>query len=372
MPLTVISVAYPLTPVGPDAVGGSEQILTLIDSALVRAGHRSIVVACEGSDPQGTLVPTPKWDGDLTEEVRSWAQEHHRIAIAEALRRWDADIVHMHSLDFYAYMPAGDVPVLATLHLPPSWYPSEVFHFQRSNWFVNCVSRSEAEACPPGARTLPPIENGVDIDRLTANLRKCDYALALGRICPEKGLHLALEAAERAGMPMLLAGEVFKYESHVEYFNSEIMPRLSETRRFIGAAGLRAKRRLMTKARCLLVPSLVSETSSLVAMESMACGTPVIAFPNGALPEIVEHGVTGFIVNSVDEMTTALRAVRELDPEACRRAARERFSAERMTSRYLRLYEELIRRCMLARNTKKELTARVSSIWELQAEQPPA
>lgn len=372
MPLTVISVAYPLTPVGPDAVGGSEQILTLMDAALVRAGHRSIVIACEGSAAQGTLVPTPKWDGDLTDEIRSWAQERHRIAIEEALRRWNADIVHMHSLDFYAYMPAGRVPVLATLHLPPSWYPEEVFHFQRPNWFVNCVSRSEAESCPPGARTLPPVENGVDIERLTVNLCKRDFALALGRICPEKGLHLALEAAEKAEMPMLLAGEVYKYESHVEYYNSEILPRLSDTRRFIGPAGLRAKRRLMTQARCLLVPSLVPETSSLVAMESMACGTPVIAFPNGALPEIVEHGVTGFIVNSVDEMTAALVAVRDLDSEACRRAARERFSAERMTSRYIRLYEDLIRRCALAQDAKTQRTARVSSIWELQAEQPPA
>src|SRR5947209_15915404 len=143
MGLTVMSVAYPLTPVGPDAVGGSEQILTLLDAALVRAGHTSLVVACEGSNPQGTLVPTPKWDGDLTDEVRGWAQDQHRIAIEEALRRWPVDIVHMHSLDFYAYIPAGSVPVLATLHLPPDWYPDEVFRLRRPNWFLNCVSRSQ-------------------------------------------------------------------------------------------------------------------------------------------------------------------------------------------------------------------------------------
>jgi len=344
MGLTVISVAYPLTPVGPNAVGGSEQILTLLDAALVRAGHRSIVVACEGSMPQGTLAPTPKWDGELTPEVRAWAQKQHRIAIEEALRRWDVDLVHMHSLDFFQYMPAGDVPVLATLHLPPAWYPEDVFHLRQPNWFVHCVSHSEAQSCPAGARMLPPVENGVDIDRLTVNLTKCDFALALGRICPEKGLHLALDAAERAETPILLAGEVYKYESHMEYFHGQIEPRLNQRRRFIGPVGLRAKRRLMTKARCLLVPSLVAETSSLVAMESMACGTPVIAFPNGALPEIVEHGVTGFIVNSVEEMAEALRAVRDLDPEACRRAARERFSAERMTGRYIALYHDLVRR----------------------------
>lgn len=372
MELTVMSVAYPLTPVGPDAVGGSEQILTLIDAALVRAGHRSVVVACEGSRTQGNLVATPKWDGDLTGDVRAWAQEQHRIAIEEALRRWDIDIVHMHALDFYSYLPSGIVPVLATLHLPPSWYPEDVFHFRKPNWFVHCVSKSEANACPAGARMLPPVENGIDVERLTVRLRKCDYALALGRICPEKGMHLALEAAEKAGTPMLLAGEVYKYESHVDYFHSEIEPRLTVTRRFIGPAGLRAKRRLMTKAKCLLVPSLVAETSSLVAMESMACATPVIAFPNGALPEIVEHGVTGFLVNSVDEMADALREVGTLDPEACRRAARERFSAERMTSRYIRLYQELIERCRHIKAAKARHTDRVASSQELQAQQPPA
>src|SRR5579884_409168 len=241
MGLTVISVAYPLTPVGPDAVGGSEQILTAIDAALVRAGHRSIVVACEGSTPQGTLIPTPSSSGDLTPELRQWAGQQHRIAIEEALRRWDVDLVHMHSLDFYNYMPSGDVPVLATLHLPPAWYPDDVFRFREPNWFVNCVSKTEAAACPPGARMLPPVENGIDIDRLTVHLRKCDFALALGRICPEKGLHLALEAAEKADTPILLAGEVFKYEAHLEYFRDHIQPRLGKNCRFVGPAGLRAK-----------------------------------------------------------------------------------------------------------------------------------
>ena len=219
---------------------------------------------------------------------------------------------------------------------------------------------------------LAPIENGVDIDRLTVNLKKRNFALALGRICPEKGLHLALEAAERTDTPMLLAGEVYKYESHVEYFHTEIEPRLSPVRRFIGPAGLRAKRRLMTQAKCLLVPSLVAETSSLVAMESMACGTPVIAFPNGALPEIVEHGVTGFLVSSVEEMADALRQVGSLDPEACRRAARERFSAGRMTSRYIHLYQDLVERCRHIEAARAQHAANVASTEALQVQEPPA
>ena len=342
MSLTVLSVAYPLTPVGPNAVGGSEQILTLMDAALTAAGHRSLVVACRGSDPAGTLIPTPRWTREITPEVRRWAQEQHRIAIEQTLKRWPVDLIHMHSLDFWSYLPSGAVPILTTLHLPPDWYPADIFKLRRQNLWLNCVSSTQTESCPKGTRLLPYIGNGVDIDRLTLPLRKRNFALALGRICPEKGLHIALDAARRAGVDLLLAGEVYRYEAHERYFKNEIQPRLDTHRRFLGPAGFRRKRRLLTQARCLLIPSLVAETSSLVAMESLSCGTPVIAYPSGALPEIIEDGRTGFLVASEREMASALRAVKFLDPRVCREQARERFSADRMARLYMDRYHDLI------------------------------
>jgi len=182
----------------------------------------------------------------------------------------------------------------------------------------------------------------VDVDRLDARIAKGNFALAMGRICPEKGFHLALDAAHRAGVELLLAGRVFPYESHREYFKNEIVPRLDNLRRFVGPLRFGKKKRLLAQAKCLIIPSTVAETSSLVAMESFACGTPVIAFPSGALPEIVEHGRTGYLVGNVKEMARSLLKIDQLDPEACRRVAQSRFSARMMAARYMDLYDRLI------------------------------
>jgi len=348
MPLTILNVAYPLTRVGPDAVGGSEQILTSLDTGLAEAGHRSVVVACEGSTTAGELVATPKWDGDLDEGVRRWAQQQHYIAIRQALDKFPVDLIHMHGLDWHQYTPEPGIPLLATLHLPPDWYPDWIYEWDRPGTYLNCVSRAQLAAAPVSAVPVHVIENGVPISRLQSTVRKRNYVLALGRVCPEKGLHIALDAAREAGLPMILSGEVYRYETHIEYFDQQIKPRLNRQRKFTGPAGLARKRRLMTGARCLLVPSLVAETSSLVTMEAFACGTPVIAFGIGALPEIIEHGRTGFIVQDEREMVEAIRRVDELDPEECRRVARERFSAARMARDYMSLYGRLLLRSQAA------------------------
>src|SRR5262249_39272931 len=153
---------------------------------------------------------------------------------------------------------------------------------------------------------------------------------------------LALEAARRARVSALLAGEVFAYPAHEAYFRAEVRPRLGPTSRFLGPVCGARKRRLLAAARCLLVPSLVEETSSLVAIEALASGTPVVAFRAGALPEILEHGKTGFVVDGVEAMASAIAATDEIDPALCRRAAEERFSADRMIEAYLATYRRVL------------------------------
>jgi glycosyltransferase involved in cell wall biosynthesis len=230
-----------------------------------------------------------------------------------------------------------------TIHLPPSWYPAAALAPHRADTWLHGVSAHQHRAFPRAPWVLPPIENGVPTGRLVASHAERGFVLCLGRICPEKGLHIALDAARRAGRTLLLAGEVFPYPEHERYFREEIAPRLDRRRRFIGPVGFARKRRLLTAARCLLLPSLAPETSSLVAMEALACGTPVIAFPAGALPEIVEHGRTGFLIENEEEMATAIEEAGELDPEVCRARARERFDVGPMAARYLRRYRALAR-----------------------------
>ena len=341
MTLTILNVAYPLAPVGPDAVGGAEQILSALDAALVRAGHRSIVLACEGSRAEGSLIPVPRQRDSLDDAAVNAVHLRHAQALRGLLRQTHVDLVHMHGIDFHCYLPPSGVSVLATLHLPISWYPPHALQPTRPDTWLNCVSVSQHAAAPQSANLLVPIGNGVPVEKFVGRHAKRRFALVLGRICPEKGVHIAIDAVKRAGIPLLIAGEVFAYEAHRRYFEQEVRPRLDSWRRFIGPLGFARKRRLLAAARCLLVPCLAEETSSLVAREALASGTPVIAFDRGAMRETLDHAKTGFLVKDEKSMAEAIGLVDEIDPEACRVVARERFSLHQMTEQYLELYQRL-------------------------------
>lgn len=341
--LTVLNVAYPLAPVGRDAAGGAEQVLHQLDAGLSRAGHHSLVIACVGSEAAGMLLETPAPPAMIDGVACEAAHLACRHRIAEALARWPVDVIHFHGIDFDRYLPSPGVSTLVTLHLPPDWYRPAALGPARPQTYFNCVSMAQQSACPPGMALLQTIPNGVPEAGAPISQVKRRFVFMLGRICPEKGFHIGLDAARRAGMPLLLAGTVFGYDRHQRYFCQDIVPRLDRARRFLGPIGFRRKHRLLAAAQCLLVPSLVPETSSLVAMEALACGTPVIAFPAGALPDIVEDGRTGFLVRDAQEMGEAIAATAQLSPENCREAARRRFSAGAMVERYLALYEALAR-----------------------------
>ncbi|MFL6416907.1 MAG: glycosyltransferase, partial [Bryobacteraceae bacterium] len=166
--------------------------------------------------------------------------------------------------------------------------------------------------------------------------------LWLGRICPEKGTHLALRVARQADVPLIVAGPVHPFAYHRDYFQREVQPLLDCQRVYVGPVDLDEKAKLLSSARALLIPSLAAETSSLVAMEAASSGTPVIAFRSGALPEIVRHESTGFIAEDVSGMIEWVKRTDDISPTRCREYALENFSSERMIEDYIRLYGDLL------------------------------
>jgi glycosyltransferase involved in cell wall biosynthesis len=339
-PLTVLSYCW-FRPVGSDAVGGAEQVVSMLDRALVEAGHRSIVVACEGSRTAGTLVTVPRPSGRSSDEAAASAR--HREAIRASLERWPVDLVHLHGENFPSCLPLPGVPVLATLHSAIETYHLEALR-PRPDVFLQCVSawqHAGSEKLADMPHMLPPIENGIAVEDYEGRHARRRFALLLCRICPEKGVHLAIDAAKRADVPLLIAGEVNSQPYVENYFRDEVQPRLDRARRFIGPVGLARKRRLLAAARCVLLPSLSKEPGSLVAREALAAGTPVVAFPAGGLVDVIEHGRTGYLVEDVEQMAKAIAGCDGIDPELCRRVARERFSSRRMIEQYLSRYAAL-------------------------------
>ncbi|MBV9392732.1 MAG: glycosyltransferase [Verrucomicrobia bacterium] len=336
----IVNVAYPFAPASLDTVGGAEQILSRLDQALVQNGHDSIVIACEGSQAAGHLFTIPRPRTVITEEAKSHYYSIYQQLIRETLKRFSVDLVHLHGVDFYRYLPKTDLPVLVTLHLPISFYPRSIFDLC-AVWF-QCVSEEQHKNCPAAGKLLPAIPNGVPVELTFHHSRKRNFAIVLSRIAPEKNIHGAIDAAKLANTALLIGGEVFAYEDHLHYYQAVVEPRLSAQCRFLGPLKQKRKWRLLRAASCLVQPSIAEETSSLVAMEALACGTPVVAFPSGALPTIVEHGKTGFIVRDIAEMAEALGKVHNINPEDCRKAARSRFSLHQMVERYFYTYEKLI------------------------------
>lgn len=339
MRLTVLNVAEVRAPVGLESADAREQLVAQLDAAVSSAQHRSLVLACEGSRVTGRLLSVPRPEGTETAEVQTDRQAKVREVFDKTLRDGAVDVIHLHVQDIPAYLPPPGIPVLSTLHLPASCYAPCVFQLRRPRTYLVCVSRAQRLACPPAMLLLPEIPNGVELGQFSGGGKRHRFVVAVGSLYPEHGFHLALAACLRAEVPLLLAGDL--PETEERYFRQQILPRLDATRRYVGPVDAAKRRRLLAAARCVLIPSLTNQTSSLLALEALASGTPVIGFPSGILPEVVEHGQTGFLVTNEEEMAAAIAQADTLDALVCRRAAENRFDVRRTCRQYLQWYKML-------------------------------
>jgi glycosyltransferase involved in cell wall biosynthesis len=337
--MRILNVAYPLLAVGPGSAGGAEQILYLLDRGLRERGIDSIVIAAEGSDVSGELWTTPPASNDITEAERAEAQRIHRCTIEKVIASAQIDLIHFHGLDFGAYVPNSRVVKAATLHLPIAWYVAG--SVDQYDVHLVAVSKTQARSANthPIVRVVP---NGIDTSKHVPGNAERSSLLWLGRICPEKGTHIALQTARELDLRLIVAGPVHPFAFHRNYFETEVKPLLDGKRIYVGPVDLEAKAKLLGSARALLIPSLAAETSSLVAMEAASSGTPVAAFRSGALPEVVQHGVTGFIADDLEGMVEAVARIDGISPLACRHYALQNFSSERMVNDYISLYRDLL------------------------------
>lgn len=339
---SILYVSYPLLAISDESAGGAEQMLLTLEREMLRRGHRTTVAACDGSRVNGRLLATGEaaHDADIFEQ----REREHCTRILEYLRDHptEFDLIHDESGSFLRHADGCPVPVLATLHLPRSFYCEECLRRSSHNVVFNCVSQAQARRFADLPNLVDGVQNGIAIERFAVCNRKHDYLLWIGRICEEKAPHLAIAAAKQAGAPLILAGQVYPFNYHQQYFGREIRPRLGADVEFVDSPSSEHKVDLLRHARALLLTSTAEETSSLVAMEAMACGTPVIAMRRGAFPEIVADGETGFVVDGVHQMASAVTEVSSISPAACRRRVEEMFSAQRMADDYAALYQRVL------------------------------
>ena len=338
MRIAQVSPLYERVP--PKTYGGTERVVSYLTEELVRLGHEVTLFASGDSCTAARLVPACPSALRLTKGCVD--QLAHHILMLELVAREAElfDIVHFH-ID-YLHFPLSrrlGLPRLTTLHgrldLPdlPALY--QCFSGEP------LVSISDAQRRPlPWANWVRTIYHGLPEDLHEFHPEPSDYLAFCGRISPEKRADRAIEIAEAAGLPLRIAAKVDRVDR--EYFDEVIAPMLNRPGvEYIGEIGEAEKGDFLGGARALLFPIDWPEPFGLTMIEAMACGTPVIAFPQGSVREVLEDGVTGFLVESVEDGIVAVERLAELSRERCRAEFEKRFSVGRMAENYLEVYSRL-------------------------------
>jgi len=325
--------------VPPVAYGGTELVVSLLTEELVKRGHDVTLFA------SGDSVTSAKLVSVCPHFLRGSGRDTGILTmlnVVSCLEQADKfDIIHNHTC-FEGLATAGLVktPILTTLHgrLTGDWL--ELFaHYK--GWY-NTISRSAKSLLPEKERFVGVIYNSIDVSSYPFNGGNREpYLLFLSRMSYEKGPHLAIKIARRLRRRLIIAGNVHSVDE--EYFRTMVMPGVDGDQiQYVGEADYYRKRELLAQAYCLLAPITWPEPFGLFFIEAMACGTPVVVFNRGSAPEVVRHGETGFVVDTVDEMAEAVDRVYQIDRRHCREYVERNFNAPRMADDYLQAYQRIL------------------------------
>lgn len=339
--LKIAQVAPLYESVPPKLYGGTERVVSFLTEELVRQGHEVTLFASGDSVTQARLIPACERSLRLNTECED--QLVHHIALLQTVldESDDFDVIHFH-ID-YLHFPLSRLmrlPHVTTLHGRLNIPDLKPLYKTFSDMPVVSISMAQRKPLPEN-NWIGNVYHGLPGDLLLPNYKPGGYLAFLGRISREKRVDRAIEVAIRTGIPLKVAAKVDKNDH--EYYESHVRKLLEHPLiEFVGEISEHEKNEFLGNALALLFPIDWMEPFGLVMIEAMACGTPVVAYPNGSVPEIIQHGINGFIVDNQDDAVRAIRNIGLIDRQECRRVFEERFTATRMAADYLKVYNKVL------------------------------
>jgi glycosyltransferase involved in cell wall biosynthesis len=327
--------------VPPKLYGGTERVVSYLTEELVRRGHEVTLIASGDSQTAAKLIPICQTALRLQKPASQCPLSWHVLQAEFVLQLAPSfDVIHSHA-DFllFPHLRQAGVPSITTTHLRLD--VQDLFPLFQEFSEIGLISISNAQRAPmPWANWIGTVYHGLPENMYVPNDGSGGYLAFLGRVSPEKGLSRAIDIAKLAGMTLRVAAKVDPAEE--EYFERQIRPLLSAPHvEWLGEVCEAQKSEFLGNAAAVLFPIEWPEPFGLVMIESLACGTPVIAFRQGSVPEIIENGVTGFVVNDVEAAAECVRRIPRLSRARCRESFVERFSVRRMCDEYLKIYERV-------------------------------
>lgn len=326
----------------------------LVDECSAR-GHQVTSFAHGHSRVSGELISPTISSDESSITIDRYKQWESLSDCYFAARNGMFDVIHSHLSIMTGFFSRLELktPTLISIHSPIEDWMKPIFLKYRDEKYISFSLAQRAQL--PGINWYANIYHGVDTNLFAFNDTPEDYVLFLGRITHDKGAHIAIAAAQAANIPLRVAGRSYSSES---YWHDSIEPFINGSSvRYFGEVSLDDKIPLIQNAKALIFPTLYQEVFGYVLIEAMSCGTPVIAFPNGSVPEIVKDGVTGFLVNNETEMIDAIKKIDTIDRKQVRRRAEQFFSLKQMITHYEHVYSRVIEEAKIKNSRKQKLAS---------------